>query len=52
MNVGNAAIFLLIAVLAGAVLWRGRFPFWARMGLILLALLGMALALLSGTGRL
>jgi hypothetical protein len=30
MNPGNAAVFLLIAVLAGAVLWRGHFPFWAR----------------------
>jgi hypothetical protein len=49
---GNAAVFLLIAVLAGAVLWRGRFPFWTRVGLVLLALLGMALALLSGMGRL
>jgi membrane protein YdbS with pleckstrin-like domain len=48
VNPGNAAVFLLIAVLAGAVLWRGRFPFWARVGLILLALLGMVLALLSG----
>ena len=52
MSLGNAAVFLLIAVLAGAVLWRGRFPFWARVGLILLALLGMALTLLSGMGRL
>ena len=49
---GNAAVFLLIAVLAGAVLWRGRFPFWARVGLVLLALLGMVLALLSGMGLL
>ncbi len=52
MNIGNAAAFLLIAVLAGAVLWRGRFPFWARVGLILLALLGMILTLLGGMGRL
>ena len=50
MNLGNAAAFLLIAVLAGAVLWRRRFPFWARVVLILLGLLGMALTLLSGTG--
>jgi hypothetical protein len=49
---GNAAVFLLIAVLAGAVLWRGRFPFWVRVGLISLALLGMVLALLSGMGLL
>ncbi len=52
MSPGNAAAFLLIAVLAGAVLWRGRFPFWARVGLILLALLGMILTLLGGMGRL
>ena len=52
MSLGNAAVFLLMAVLAGAVLWRGRFPFWARVGLILLALLGMLLTLLSGMGRL
>jgi membrane protein YdbS with pleckstrin-like domain len=52
VNIGNAAAFLLIAVLAGAVLWRGRFPFWARVGLILLALLGMILTLLGGMGRL
>jgi membrane protein YdbS with pleckstrin-like domain len=48
MSPGDAAVFLLIAVLAGAVLWRGRSPFWARAGLVLLALLGMVLALLSG----
>ncbi len=30
MNPGNAAAFLLVAVLAGAVLWRGRFPFWGH----------------------
>ena len=52
MSLGNAAAFLLIAVLAGAVLWRGRFPFWARVVLVLLGLLGMVLTLLSGTGRL
>ena len=52
MNFGNAAAFLLVAVLAGAVLWRGRFPFWARVGLILLALLGMIITLLGGMGRL
>jgi hypothetical protein len=52
VSLGNAAAFLLIAVLAGAVLWRGRFPFWVRVGLVLLALLGMALTLLSGMGLL
>ena len=52
MSLGNTAAFLLVAVLAGAVLWRGRFPFWARVVLILLALLGMVLALLSGMGLL
>ncbi len=52
MSPGNAAAFLLVAVLAGAVLWRGRFPFWARVVLILLGLLGLALTLLSGIGRL
>ena len=49
---GTAAAFLLIAVLAGAALWRGRFPFWARVGLILLGLLGMVLTLLDGMGLL
>jgi hypothetical protein len=52
LSLGNAAAFLLVAVLAAAVLWRGRFPFWARVVLGLLALLGMVLALLSGMGRL
>jgi hypothetical protein len=52
MSPGDAAVFLLIAVLAGAVLWRGRFPFWARVVLILLGTLGMFLALLSGMGLL
>jgi len=50
VSLGNAAAFLLIAVLAGTVLWRRRFPFWARVVLILLGLLGTALTLLSGTG--
>ncbi len=50
VSLGDAAAFLLIAVLAGAVLWRRRFPFWARVVLTLLGLLGMALTLLSGTG--
>ena len=52
MNPGNVAAFLLVAVLAGAVLWRGRFPFWARVALILLGLLGMVLTLLGGMGLL
>ena len=52
MGLGNAAAFLLVAVLAGAVLWRGRFPFWTRVVLVLLGLLGMALTLLSGMGLL
>jgi hypothetical protein len=50
MSPGDAAVFLLIAVLAGVVLWRGRFPFWARVVLTLLGALGMVLALLSGMG--
>ncbi len=45
----NAAVFLLIAVLAGTVLWRGRFPFWTR---VVLVLLGMVLTLLDGMGLL
>jgi len=52
MSLGNAAVFLLVAVLAGAVLWRGRFPFWVRVVLVLLGLLGMVLTLLSGMGLL
>ena len=52
MSFGNVAAFLLIAVLAGAVLWRGRFPFWARVVLVLLGLLGLVLTLLSGMGLL
>ncbi len=52
MSLGTAAAFLLIAVLAGAVLWRGRFPFGVRVGLILLGVLGTVLTLLSGTGLL
>ncbi len=45
MSFGNAAAFLLVAVLAGAVLWRGRFPFWVRVALVLL---GLVLTLLDG----
>ncbi len=52
MSLGNAAAFLLVAVLAGAVLWRGRFPFGVRMVLVLLGLLGMVITLLSGMGLL
>jgi membrane-bound metal-dependent hydrolase YbcI (DUF457 family) len=52
VNLGSSAAFLLVAVLAGAVLWRGRFPSWARAGLVMLALLGMVITLLSGMGRL
>ena len=52
MSVGNAAAFLLVAILAGAVLWPRRLPFRVRVGLVLLALLGMVLALMSGMGRL
>ncbi len=52
MRLGNAAAFLLIAVLAGAVLWRGRFPFRVRVVLVLLGLLGMVLVLLDGMGLL
>ena len=52
VSLGNATVFLLVAVLAGAVTFRGRFPFRVRVGLVLLGLLGMALTLLSGMGRL
>ena len=52
MSPGNAAAFLLVAVLAGAVLWRRRFPFWVRVVLVLLGLLGMVLTLLDGMGLL
>jgi hypothetical protein len=52
MSLGNAAVFFLIAVLAGAVLWHRRLPFWARVVLTLLGALGMFLALLSGMGLL
>ena len=47
VSLGTAAAFLLIAVLVGAVLWRGHF----RVGLVLLTLLAMILILLSGMGR-
>ena len=43
-NPSNPAAFLLIAVL-----WRGRFPFWAR---VVLGLLGVLLTLLDGMGLL
>ena len=52
MSLGNAAALLLVAVLAGAVLWRGHFPFWARVVLVLLGLLAMVLTLLDGMGLL
>ena len=54
VSLGNAAVLLLIAVLAGAVLWhkRRRLPFWARVALTLLGALGMFLTLLSGMGLL
>ncbi len=52
MSLGNTAAFLLIAVLAGAVLWRGRFPFRVRVVLVLLGLLGVLLTLLDGMGLL
>jgi len=47
MSLGNTSAFLLVTVLTGALLWRGHF--WA--GLILLAVLCMALTLLSGMGQ-
>ncbi len=52
MSLGTAAVLLLMAVLAGATLWHGHFPFWARVGLILLGMLGLVLTLLSGMGLL
>ena len=54
MSFGSAAVLLLMAVLAGAVLWHRHrpLPFWARVVLILLALLGMVLTLLGGVGLL
>jgi fatty acid desaturase len=52
MRLGNAAALLLVAILAGAVFWRGRFPFRVRVVLVLLGLLGMVLALLDGMGLL
>ncbi len=54
MSLGQTAVFFLIAVLAGAVLWhRSRhIPFWARVALTLLGALGMFLTLLSGMGLL
>jgi hypothetical protein len=52
MSFGNAAVFHLIGILAGTVFWRGRFPFWVRVVLGLLGLLGMVLTLLSRMGLL
>ncbi len=54
MSLGKAAVFFLIAVLAGAVLWHRsrRIPFWAKVVLTLLGVLGMSLTLLSGMGLL
>ena len=52
MTLGNAAVFFLIAVLAGAVLWHRRLPFWARVALTLLGALSMFLTLLSAMGLL
>ena len=52
MTPGKAAVFFLIAVLAGAVLWHRRLPFWARVALTLLGALGMFLTLLGGMGLL
>ena len=54
MNLGNAAVFLLIAMLAGAALWHRsrRIPFWVRVALTLLGALAMLLTLLSGMGLL
>ncbi len=52
MSLGNAAVWLLVAVLAGAVLWHRRLPFWARVVLTLLGALGMVLTLLDGMGLL
>jgi hypothetical protein len=44
MNLGDAAVLVLVAVLAGAAFWRRHF--WVGVGLILLALLiGMGLLL-------
>jgi hypothetical protein len=53
MSLGNAvAVFFLVAVLAGAVLWHKHLPFWARVALTLLGTLGMFLALLIWIGLL
>jgi hypothetical protein len=52
MSLSNAAVFLLVTVLAGALLWHKRLPFWARVALTLLGALGMFLTLLSGMGLL
>jgi hypothetical protein len=52
VRLGQTAVFFLIAVLAGAVLWHRRLPFWARVVLVLLGALGMFLTLLSAMGLL
>ncbi len=54
MSFGGGAVFLLVAILTGAILYdrRRRFTFWARVGLVVLVLLAMTLALLSGLGLL
>ena len=54
VSLGNAAVLLLMAVLAVAVLWHGhrRLPFWARVVLTLLGALAVFFTLLSGIGLL
>jgi uncharacterized protein (DUF983 family) len=54
VSLANAAVFFLIAVLVGAVLWHRsrRIPFWVRVALTLLGALAMLLTLLSGMGLL
>ena len=54
MSLGGGAALLLIAVLAGAVLWHEhrRLPFRARVVLGLLGALGLVLTLLGGMGLL
>ena len=54
MGLGNAVVFCLIAVLAGAALWHRsrRIPFCARVVLTLVGAPAMLLTLLSGMGLL